>query len=159
MEKFVVRLEEKLELLEHEEKGIEETDYSTFDKLHTLVRSESLKRTCEQCEYVARNEARLNAHKEIKHNHTCEICNYSKTYYGDVKFREHLELVHENGDKSLSDEEFNILETWQLSEIKKGPETVRKTKVLERIKISEEEERKKKEEERRKRREKVTSST
>ena len=70
LEKFVVRLEEKLELLEHEDKGIEETDFSTFDKLHALVRSDSLKRTCEQCEFVARNEARLNVHKEIKHNHT-----------------------------------------------------------------------------------------
>ena len=33
LEKLVVRLEEKLELLEHEDKGIGETDYSTFDKL------------------------------------------------------------------------------------------------------------------------------
>ena len=43
-EKFVVRLVEKLELMEFEDKGIEETDYSTFDKLHTLVRSDSLKK-------------------------------------------------------------------------------------------------------------------
>ena len=110
--------------------GIKETDYSTFEKLHTLVRNDSLKRTCEQYEYAARNEARLNAHKEIKHNHTCEICNNCKTYYGDVKFREHLELVHENGGKSFTDEEFDMLETWQLSEIKKGPETVRKKKRI-----------------------------
>ena len=46
------------------------------------------------------------------------ICNNSKTYYGDVKFREHLELVHKNGDKSFTDEEFSMLETWQLSEIR-----------------------------------------
>ena len=130
LEKIVVRLEEKLELLEHEDKGIEETDFSTFDKLHTLVRSDSLKRTCEQCEFVARNKARLNVHKEIKHNHTCDICNNSKTYYGDVKFRDHLELVHENGSKSLTDEEFDMLETWEITEIKKGPETVRKANML-----------------------------
>ena len=36
LEKFVVRLEEKLELLEHEEKGIEQTDYSTFDNFTPL---------------------------------------------------------------------------------------------------------------------------
>ena len=87
--------------MEYEDKGIEETDYSTFDKLHTLVRSDSLKRKCEQCEFVARNEARLNVHKEIKHNHTCDICKNSNTYYGDIKFRGHLELVHENGNKSF----------------------------------------------------------
>ena len=79
-----------------------------------------MKRTCEQCEFVARNEARLNVHKEIKHNHTCDICNN----YGDVKFREHL--VHENGNKSFTDEEFSMIETWQLFLIRKGPETVRK---------------------------------
>ena len=78
LEKFVVRLEEKLELLEHEDKAIEETDLSTFDKLHTLVGSDLLKRTCEQCEFVARNEARINVHKEIKHNHTCDICKTGK---------------------------------------------------------------------------------
>ena len=73
LEKFVVTLEEKLELLEHEDKCIEETDHSTFDKLHTLVRSDSLKRKCEHCEFVVRKEARLNVHKEIKHTHTCEF--------------------------------------------------------------------------------------
>ena len=52
-----------------------------------------------------------------------------------------------------------MLETWQLTEIKKGPEAVRKAKEMKRIKIIKEQERKMKEEERRKRREKVTSST
>ena len=70
----------------------------------------------------------MNVNKEIKHNHVCENCNNSKTYFGDVKFKEHLELVPENGDKSFTDEEFSMLETWQLSEIRNGPETVRKKK-------------------------------
>ena len=51
-----------------------------------------------------------------------------------MKHREHL--VHENGDISFTDEEFSMIETWQLSEIRKGPETVKKKKVLERIKIN-----------------------
>ena len=37
-------------------------------------------------------------------------------------------LVHENGDKLFTDEGFSMIETWQLSEIRKGPETVRKKK-------------------------------
>ena len=67
--------------------------------------------------------------KIIKHNTTCEICNN----YGDVKFREHL--VHENRNKQFTDEEFHMIETLQLSEIRKRLETVRKTKMLERMKI------------------------
>ena len=60
--------------------------------------------------------------KIIKHNNTCEICNT----YGDVKFREHL--VHENGNKLFPDEEFSMIETLQLSEIRKRLEIVRKQK-------------------------------
>ena len=57
--------------------------------------------------------------------------------------------------KAFTDEEFNVLDEDQLSEIKNGPNTVRKTNLLERIKLVKEEERKQKEEERRKRREKI----
>ena len=56
--------------------------------------------------------------KIIKHNHTCEICNN----FGDTKFREHL--VHENGNKLFTDEEFSMKKPWPLSEIRKGLETV-----------------------------------
>ena len=44
--------------------------------------------------------------KIIKHNHTCEIC----INFGDLKFRHHL--VFENGNKSFTDEEFSMKETW-----------------------------------------------
>ena len=52
-----------------------------------------------------------------------------------------------------------MLETWQLTDIRKGPETVRKAKVIKEITFIEEEQRKIKEGEMRKRREKVKSST
>ena len=54
-------------------------------------------------------------------------------YNGDVKFRNHVKLVHDNGGKAFTNEEFNLLENWQHSEIKKGPETVRKANLLERL--------------------------
>ena len=55
----------------------------------------------------------MKKNENIKHNNTCEICNN----YGDVKLREYL--VHENGDKSFTDEDFSMIETWQLSEIRR----------------------------------------
>ena len=72
-ENFVARLEEKLELLEQTEKYFQDIDYSTFDKLHMLVRIDSFERTCEHCQYIDRNEAKLEVHLLIKLNHTCEI--------------------------------------------------------------------------------------
>ena len=38
LETFVVRLEEKLEMLEQNRKGVENTDYIYFDHLHPLKR-------------------------------------------------------------------------------------------------------------------------
>ena len=61
--------------------------------------------------------------KIIKHNNTCEICKN----YGNIKFREHL--VNENWNKLYTAEEFSMIETWQLSEIRKCPETVRKKSI------------------------------
>ena len=95
------------------------------------------------------------AHKEIKHIHVCDLCNNCGKENGDEQFEEHNSFVHENGVKAFTDEEFNVLDEDQLSEIKNGPNTVRKTNLLERIKFIKEEERKQKEEERRKRREKI----
>ena len=59
-------------------------------------------------------EKSMRKNENIKHNNTCEICND----YGDVNFREHL--VHKNRDKLFTDKEFSMIETWQLSEIKKS---------------------------------------
>ena len=55
----------------------------------------------------------MKKNENIKHNNTCEICNN----YRDVKLREYL--VHKNGDKSFTDEDFSMIETWQLSEIRR----------------------------------------
>ena len=67
--------------------------------------------------------------KIINHNNTFEICNN----YGDVKFREHV--LHENGDKWFTDQKFSMVETWELSHIRKGLEKVRKPKILKIIKF------------------------
>ena len=154
MEKFVVRLEEKIELLVQCCYNIEGTDFSTFDKLHPLIRSDSLERKCEECNYVARNEAKLDKHKEIKHVHTCNICkNTAQEYHGDNIFKTHNDFVHLNGDKAFIDEEFILLETDKQLEIERGPETIRKASFIEKIKNRKE--KKQKEEERMKRREKI----
>ena len=42
LENLVSRLEEKLEMFEQEKKNVKSVDYSSFDKLHSLVRSKSL---------------------------------------------------------------------------------------------------------------------
>ena len=58
LEAFVVRLEEKLEMLEQNRKGVENTDYSSFDHLHTLIRSTLLGVKCDKYDNVSRNKAR-----------------------------------------------------------------------------------------------------
>ena len=59
LEKFVAILEEKLELLEQAQFNIQDIDNSKFDKLHKLLRSNSLGKKCDECNYIARNEAGL----------------------------------------------------------------------------------------------------
>ena len=80
--------------------------------------------------YIARNEARLVAHKEIKHIHVCDLCNNFGKEYGDEKFEKHKSLVHENGVKAFTDEEFNVLDEDQLSEIKNGPIHCKKSQFI-----------------------------
>ena len=79
-------MEEKLELLEQAQFKIQDIDNSEFDKLHTLVRSKSLERKNDQWNYIARNEARLVAHKKLKHFHVCDLCNNFGNEYGDENF-------------------------------------------------------------------------
>ena len=90
---------------------IERTDFRTIDKLHPLVRSNSLERKCGECSYVARNEAKLDKHKEVTHVYTCDICKipYHK-YHGDKTFILNKEFFHKNSDKIFTDEEFNLLD-------------------------------------------------
>ena len=60
LEKFVARLEERLEMFEQRYvKDAKLVDYSSFDKLHSLVRSKSLEVKCDRCKYAARNKARV----------------------------------------------------------------------------------------------------
>ena len=54
LETFAVRLEEKLKFLEQENKGIKATDYSSLDHLHPLIRTNSLKVKCDECDLVFR---------------------------------------------------------------------------------------------------------
>ena len=59
-------------MLEQNRKGIENTDYSSFDHLHPLIRSNSLEVKCVECDDIFRNKARLAKHYEKSHVHICE---------------------------------------------------------------------------------------
>jgi hypothetical protein len=72
LEKFVAKLEEKVEILDLSRQGFNHSDFSGFDKFHNLIRSNSLEMKCDQCEYVGRNVARLDKHKELRHEHKCD---------------------------------------------------------------------------------------
>ena len=68
----MVRLEEKLEMLDQNRKGIENTDYSSFDHLHPFIRSNSLEVKCDECDETFRNKARPVKHYEKSHIYICE---------------------------------------------------------------------------------------
>ena len=61
-----------------------------------------------QCDYTARNKARLVKHIEVKHVFICDICKEcdgEMKYRGEAEFLRHQQLVHEDIDKTLTDEE------------------------------------------------------
>ena len=60
-------------MFEQSKKDAKLVDYSSFEKLHSLVRSTSLEVKCDHCTYTARNKARLNKHIEFTHIFICEI--------------------------------------------------------------------------------------
>ena len=110
----MVGLEEHLEMLSQNKRytNIKKLDYSSFDKLHHLARSKSLEIKCDQCDYTARNKARLAKHIEVKHVFICDICkegNGEMEYRGEAEFSRLQQLVHVDIDKTLTDEEFNNL--------------------------------------------------
>ena len=57
---------------------------------------------------MARNEARLVVHKDLKHNHICDIYHNFGQIYGDKNFEKHNQFVHENGVQAFTDDEFNV---------------------------------------------------
>ena len=71
---FFVRLEEKLEMLKQHKKGVANTDYSSLDHLHPLIRSNSLEVKCGECNELFRNKARLAKHYENHHVYIGEMC-------------------------------------------------------------------------------------
>ena len=74
LETFVVRIEDNLEILEYDKKSADNTDYSSFDHLQRLLRSNSLEGKCDECDNVSRNKARLAKNKQNNHMNICEIC-------------------------------------------------------------------------------------
>ena len=92
LETFIVQLEEKLEMLEQHKKGVANTDYSSFDHLHPLIRSNSLEVKCDKCNEMFRNKARLAKHYENHHLYICEICNEweDREFRGDADIAKHI---------------------------------------------------------------------
>ena len=132
LERFVLKLQEKFEKEESEE-----CDWAKYDPQKNgwhifdhLVRRKSLEFKCDQCDYVGRNSARLKTHVEVLHTIVCKVCKEDKDY--DVTFEteddllRHTSLLHENLDKSLTEEEFNSLTLFESSELRRGPDTPRR---------------------------------
>jgi len=86
-------------VLEHAETN----SYIIFD---SLVKSNSLEINYEECDYVARNSARLKSHKEVKHWHEYKGCG---TFGSDKEFNRHNELLHENTEEQLPEETLESL--------------------------------------------------
>ena len=128
LETFVLRLEEKLEMLEQHKKGVAKTDYSSFDHLHPLIRSNSLEVKCDECNEMFRNKARLAKHYENHHVYICEICNEwdDREFRGDAEIAKHNFLIHETQDNTLTDKEFeDITQNYPdiQRQITNGPDT------------------------------------
>ena len=153
----VVRLEEKIVLLEHhrvscdgviEEKYLKTINFNRETSKEPLIWRQSLGVKCDECNYVGRNAGRILKHKEIDHVHDCEPC---KSYcVGDSAFASHNSLVHI--ESLWTDIEYESLTSGDICDIKTGPETLRRTDLLDKICSKDQKE---KEEARRSRREKL----
>ena len=84
--------------------------------------------TCKK--WIFGNGARLVAHKEIKHNHLCDINKIFCRKYEDDNFEKLIEFVHENGVRSFTDDDFDVLERNQLLESRNDPNTIKKANLL-----------------------------
>ena len=105
MEKYVKCLQNKVEELELE-RYKSETEFD--QELETIIKRISLKEVCRDCDFEAPNKSRMNLHVSLKHKFYCDIC---KDYvFGDKHFEEHMEMVHEKPEKTLTHEEFERIQ-------------------------------------------------
>jgi len=132
VERFVLKLQNKFEKEESES-----SDYGRYDPqkagwgvFDPLIRRKSLELKCEQCDYVGRNSTRLKAHIEVLHTYPCTMCQLDEEVY--IKFEtkdellRHKSLFHENLDKSLTEDEFKSLSTYESACLRSGPDTPRR---------------------------------
>ena len=82
---------------------IESIDYSAYYKLYPLARSDSFERKCDECTNVARNEAKLQKHKELNFIYAhVAIQQYILTHYGDnILKKYYIKKSHEMVTKPL----------------------------------------------------------
>ena len=85
---------------------------------------------CDDCEDIGWNEARVVKHKEVKHVHNCEICEYE--FIGDAEFEGHKKLVHINSNKILTEQEFDELNGVEQEDVRYGRDTPRRQDFMKR---------------------------
>jgi hypothetical protein len=154
LEKYVLKIEEKLELKEMEkytnntattvqseylEKNYNSEfirDFDMFDCLaEKLIKTKSIEARCDECDYVGRNAARVIKHKEVKHVHKCDICGDEFEYIGDAEIKRHKNLVHHCAENILTEKEFEELTVSDQDNIRFGPDTPRKEDFMKRYKL------------------------
>ena len=129
LEKFVLTLQEKFEKADSED-----LDWGTYnpqkcgwDIFDPLVRRKSMELKCDQCEYVARNSARLQSHIEVLHTNLCIEC--QKIFETRDELQIHRSLIHENFDEGLTEEEFDNLSIDEINSLRHGPDTPKREDI------------------------------
>ena len=107
LEKFVKRLQNKVEELELEQYKMTLNDGT----LESIIKRNSMKVSCIDCGFWAQNQSRLNLHIRRDHYFFCQLCR--RPVYGNKHFVEHNEMVHEQSDKTLTNEEFEIIKGYE----------------------------------------------
>lgn len=144
LESYVLRLQEKFESeeLNNYNPGTwdpEKTGWAIFDP---IVRRKSMELKCDKCDYVGRNSARLEMHKEVKHTIICYLCG-DRIFDTEDELSEHKLTVHENLDKVLTEEHFENLSESDYIGLKYG-DSPRSKDVVKRYNLRQETLRKKK---------------
>ena len=107
------------------------SDFDMFESLaDELTKTQSIQAECDECEYVGRNAARVIKHKEMKHVHIYEVCEYE--FIGDAKFERYKKLVHLNSDTVLTKKEFDELNDSEKEDIRCGPDSPRRQEFTKR---------------------------
>ena len=120
LEKFVLKLQNKVENLESASTGWKEDE-----TLEELIRRNSHEVKCDECDYRAQNQARIDRHIKRDHSRKCDICKGDYTYTGKARFERHMELVHKNSEVPLSESEMETMNYSESEDIRYGPETPR----------------------------------